>query len=228
MERESILRRLRGLAAKTTGAGCTEEEALAAAQMLASLMDRYGFDQAAIGSIEREEIKEFALTECGTNIGNLQYVVVAVASYCDVRAWRAEDGFIRFFGREPDGMLAKYLMVAFHHAMVLGWFVYRRSNPGVAKQPHAKKSFELGMMGRLSSRLNTMKAARSAHVDEATGATGQSLVVQRIAEVNEALEAHGVKIRAARRSKARRYAAGAYHAGQAEGDKVNITTGIAA
>lgn len=226
MDRESILRRLRGLAAKTTGNGCTEEEALAAAEMVASLLDRYGFDQADLGLIEKEEIKEYPLTECGAKIGSLMGVVKAVANYCDMKVWKSS-GQVVFFGRETDGLLAKHLMSSFQNAMLLGWFSYRRSLEAAAT-PRAKESYEIGMMGRLSTRLNQMKGARSAKVDEQTGRTGQSLVLVKTVDVDAAFKALGWKLKPARRTKGKSVEGNAYVAGQSAGDNVNITTGIAA
>src|SRR5271157_4816145 len=47
-KRDSLLRRIRALAAKTVAAGCTESEALAASSLLARLVDKYGFTFADI------------------------------------------------------------------------------------------------------------------------------------------------------------------------------------
>ena len=225
-----MLAKLRAMAGRTTAAGCSEAEALSAAEMLGKMLDQYGFSHADLGKVAREEIKEHRLTECGAVIGNVSRVATSVADFCDVKVWKSTmDGSLTFFGRESDCLVAKQMMISFYHAVGIEWFLYKRANPGVAKQPNAKKSFEFGMVGRLASRVREMKMARSAHVDQASGKTGQSLVVQRIAEVDEAMEARNIKIGKARKSRVtRNVSAQAWVAGQSAADRVNITTGITA
>lgn len=225
MERESILKRLQGLAAKTVESGCTEEEALSAAEMLGRLMDRYGFEESELGKIKKEKIDQHALTECGDNIGGLKWVVVAVGTYCDVKVWMSAN-VVQLFGRDTDVMIAKHLLVSFHHAMLLEWFKYRRSQPG-KMHSSAKKSFELGMMNRISTRLRDMKAARNSHVDQATGMTGTSLVVQKTNEVAVAFKELDMKLRNGR-SRSSKVEANSFLAGRAAGDRVGIRTAIGA
>jgi len=225
MTRDSILKRLQGLAAKSVASGCTEDEALSAADMLGRLMDRYGFDKADLGKIEKEKIDQHTLTECGDNIGSLKFVVPAVATYCDVKVWMSGK-VVQLFGRDTDVMIAKHLLVSFQYTMMLEWFKYRRSQPG--KTPNsAKTSFELGMMQRISARLKDMKSDRNSFVDQETGMTGTSLVVQKTQVVAEAFKALDLKLKSGR-SRGRRVDSNSYAAGRAAGDRVGIRTAIGA
>lgn len=41
-DRENILRRIRGLHSKTIDSGCSEQEALAASELMGKLLEKYG------------------------------------------------------------------------------------------------------------------------------------------------------------------------------------------
>jgi hypothetical protein len=244
MDREAILNRLRALAARTTDNGCTEAEALMAASKLASMMDRYDFDQADLAtSGEPEEVvnRNHFVPRTKT-LGNLKFVLKATAEFCDCRVWgsnaqvekrgRVEVGV--YFGRESDVLMAVYLTHLFETAARTGWSEYRASLGAVLDpvtgRPKAngnkmdRNSFECGMMKRLSERLREMKAARNAHVDDQTGRTGQSLVVTKNRLVEQAFQALSVKLHS--RNYKTRFNVAGYDAGRSAADRVNITTGI--
>jgi hypothetical protein len=244
-DRQSILDKLRALNAKTIENGCTEAEALAAAEMVARWIDQHGFSQAELEMEDKEEIGTQSFTPQARKMGNLEMVAGAVAEFCDCKVWRLKHRrhyrdtnpsiSIEFFGHESDALLAQYLMQCFDHARVSEWQTHRkeggaiidpstgRPKPNVSAKHY--ESFEIGMMSRLHQRLTEMKKARNAQVDEATGRTGTSLVVCKTQDVDRAFAELNMKLGKSR-SRGKSVHGSAYHAGRAAGDRVNITTGV--
>jgi len=123
--RADILRRIRGLLAKTTGNGCTESEALAAASLLAKLVDKYGFTPIDLEE-PMEKLTEILVSAKGASPA-LHYAV-AVSEYCDCPVLnRKSSGTLVFFGTEVDSMLAEYLMSLLSHAHTTGWKAYLKA-----------------------------------------------------------------------------------------------------
>jgi len=109
---ERVVQRIQGLRAKTVAQGCTEEEALAAAEKAAELLDRYGL---SLGELE------FRAQPCnGAGIETTRHrfapidgCVPAIAGFFDCRVWaeRSEGRALRyvFFGQRGDVAAAQYL-----------------------------------------------------------------------------------------------------------------------
>jgi hypothetical protein len=243
MDREKILSTLRALAAKRVENGCTEAEAMAAATMLARMLDRHGLSQADLKeSVRSERIGEAKWKSPARDhkLGALNSVAGAVASYCDCKVWIScrgtQDEAATFFGLEPDTMLATFLMDSFYSAMMAEWHEYRTRRGAVIVNGRPKalvsakdqKTFEVGMMSRIYWRLADMKKARNAEVDQSSGRTGNALVVVKSAAVEEAYGKLGVKLKNARQGRTTIRNMDAYRAGSDAGDRVNITTGIGA
>jgi hypothetical protein len=242
VEREAILRKMRALAAKQVENGCSEAEALSAANLLGRMMDQHGFSQLDLSEKGKaSELKtDIWRSPAGKN-GSLVYVSNSVAGYCDCKVWLSGKGTasegIAFFGHEEDTMLASFLMDSFNSAMNSEWAEYRRSMGAVVDpktgRPKAvvsvkeRETFELGMMGRLSGRLREMKVDRNSRVDEPTGRTGNALVVVKTAAVDAGFKQLGITLGKARASRKRLRGSDAYAAGRAAGGRVAITTGIA-
>jgi hypothetical protein len=88
--RESLLRRIRGLLQKTTENGCTEEEALSALALARSMMDSYEIDESELELTKAEKAimrKEPPGTRDPHSIK--RYMSKAVADFCGARVWLA-------------------------------------------------------------------------------------------------------------------------------------------
>jgi hypothetical protein len=233
---------MRALSAKRVENGCSEHEAMSAADLLARMMDRFGFSQLDLSENGKSSELTTGIWRSPTRKnGSLAYVSNSVSEYCDCKVWLSGKGTtsegIAFFGHEEDTMLASFLMDSFNAAMGSEWEAYRRSMGAVVDprtgRPKAvvstkdRQTFEIAMMGRLSSRLRDMKADRNVRVDEPTGHTGRALVVVKTAAVNAGFQELGIRLRKSRATSKRLRGSDAYAAGQAAGARVNITTGIA-
>ena len=228
MKREDILRRIRALAAKTVKNGCTEAEALAAAAVMAKLVDRYGFTQADIDA-PLEELTEMTIRATRTANGH-ELFAVAVSEYCDCKVFRRErdmGGYeLVFFGTEPDTLMCGYLMALLGTANKAGLKSYMAAFPGLdAKRKRlVTRSFDAGMASRIRDRLREMKAARNKEGEN--GQTGGALVAVKDARVTEEFAKRYRTRKRANRS--RTCHLGAYSAGAEAGARVSINPGAGA
>jgi Protein of unknown function (DUF2786) len=231
----AILRRIRALAAKTVENGCTEEEAFAAAALLAKLVDKYGFSP--------DDINEPAekLTEAKIRTGQArakEWFAMAVANYCDcevfLRRIDTNNKELVFFGMETDILMCNYVMSILERANETGFKHYLmqqklNASYGVKKSQkeiyHDRKAFDAGMANRVNARLKEMKAARNSAVDETTGKTGGALVVVKNAAVTQEF---AKRYRTKPRNTRTRVnnSGAAYAAGQRQGDSVSINRGV--
>jgi hypothetical protein len=103
-----IRAKLAALRAKTTANGCTEAEALAAAEKAAELMSRHGVTQADLDRPVYDELR----VQLGARRSPLDDVWPMVAKFADCRGWLHRDGtrwrFV-YFGRDADVLVAEYV-----------------------------------------------------------------------------------------------------------------------
>src|SRR5215469_7574955 len=85
--REAIARRIRGLLAKTEANGCTEQEALAAAERARALMDAHRLSQTDL-EIEAEPIAdEWIERASAMKLTAADTCLWAIDRYCGVKSW---------------------------------------------------------------------------------------------------------------------------------------------
>ena len=232
--RTALLRRIRALAAKTVASGCTEAEALAAASLLARLVDKYGFTPADLDE-PLEALTEASMDVKRTMQGN-HHFAVSIAKFCDCKVFYRAAKFGRekeivFFGHETDVLMCRYMMDLLGVANKSGFKAFMADKKAAAERKIARKElnadrrgFDWGMASRISARLEAMKTARNVAVDETTGKAGGALVLVKNAAVEaEYSKRYNIRTKSA---PARRANANAYTAGQAHGDRVAINPGV--
>ncbi len=225
---DKIRARIQGLRAKTIDNGCTEGEALAAAEKVAELLDRHDLSLTDIeiseAPCERREYethrkKRIPLDDC----------VGAIAAFCDCRVWREKDqageGRYVFFGLRADVEVAHYLTEVIDAAVRSELGRYKTS-PDYQRFRHqerhlANASFTLGMVASIADKLMAMKAGR----DQANNSTGRGLVVLKAAVVDTELEKLDLKLRTVRRAR-RMISPTAYDAGGEAGESFAIKPAI--
>lgn len=102
-----IKTRIRALREKTAANGCTEEEAIAAANKAAELLSKHGLVEADLSS----DLFDFSTHRVGKR-SPLEVIWVATARFADCKVWleRAADGVrVTFFGRDVDVLVAEYV-----------------------------------------------------------------------------------------------------------------------
>ena len=112
--------RIKALAEKTVSNGCTEAEAMAAAEMVGRLLERYAL------SMEEIDIREERCVQVEVPIGGkrrrpIDGCITAIARFCDCKVWVSRDAMMPtyvFFGFDADTALASYLFNIIDRAMV--------------------------------------------------------------------------------------------------------------
>lgn len=221
VDRDKIAAKIRALLAKTVENGCTEEEALSAARMAASLLAKYNMslDESALRTnpFKRETMHQ------EDDIGERIWKVArAISKLTGARYWRSRPGIapveISFFGFVHEVEISKYLLAICARALEDG-------RQGVLKAralliaSHRRRhaiAFIDGMVDRLAQRIEEMAPPP---------ATGTGLVVVRNALIDEALAAEKIKLEN-RQGRPSRNLDGPYLEGLLAAERVSLSQGL--
>ena len=242
-ERERVKARIKALAEKTVSNGCTEAEAMAAAEMVGRLLERYAL------SMDEIEVREARCVQVTLPLGGqrrrpIDGCVPAIARFCDCKVWlqrgtssgteRTGDGQANresnaccvFFGFETDTVLAQYLFAVIDRAMGVELTIFRRANPRLhgLMLRRASASFRHGMAARIAERLEAMHLAREAAV-KTQRVTGTALIVAKHRTVEDAFRETEIRLVSLGRLGPRRINP-AFRQGRAAGDRVNLSRPI--
>lgn len=226
MQRDELTRvkaRIRALTEKTVSNGCTEAEAMAAAEMAGRLLERYAL------SMDEIEVREARCVQAEIPLAGRQRrpidgCVPAVARFCGCKVWLSRDeagARYVFFGFESDVALATYLFSVIDRGMQTELVRFRRANAALRGVPlrQASVSYQQGMAGRIAERLETMLAAREAEVS-ARRSDSTALMIVKHQVVEDAFRQTTIRLVSARRAGVR--ANGAYRQGYEAGDRINL------
>lgn len=216
-DKDSIKARIRALRAKTVENGCTEAEALAAAEKLMELLAKHGLRPG------EEEIAEEDVTFRRTSPSPLQPLFGVIAEVCHCKAvllgLRGEG--VRYVGRDPWPEAAAYLhaVVSAAAARAMRDFrdsaAYRRHYRLAAKQV-AEHHYLSGFMNELARKLRALKKARNEGEE-------QRRDLAMAAQALERMQTRPVMERGARRAE---HFADAARAGVRAGENTNIAWGV--
>jgi hypothetical protein len=222
-ELSRVKARIKALAEKTVSNGCTEAEAMGAAEMVGRLLERYAL------SMEEIDVREAHCVRVEVPIGGRQRrpidgCVTSIARFCDCKVWISRDSDVPsyvFFGFESDTMLASYLYSLINHAMWTELEAFRAAHPQLRATGlrSASKSFQQGMAVRIAGRLDHMHHARDANV-AAQRSTGTALMVIKHRVVDDAFRETEIRLVSGSLTRAR--VNGAFRHGMAAGDRVNL------
>lgn len=219
--RERIAARIRALRAKTVENGCTEAEAMAAAEKLAQLLDDYNMtlDEA---DLRASPFGDHVHDAAGTVGLKLWKPADAIAKLTNTRYWtggRAAPTRITFVGLTHEVEIAAYLLAICERAMRTESSAIMRA---VRNLPHIKQAARVmpfldGMADRLAARILAMIPPQP---------PGKGLVVLRNALISEELARRGVEIETGAARRPMNW--GAYNDGVRAGDGVALNPGVAA
>jgi hypothetical protein len=230
--------RIKALTDKTVANGCTEAEALSAAEMVGRLLERYAL------SMDEIEVRSARCVQVEVPIGGqrrrpIDGCVPAIARFCDCKVWLAPateddpqaagaaDGprpkrYI-FFGFETDAGLARYLYQVIERAIASETTVFKQANPRLraVRLRKASSSFQHGLVARVAARLETMHDEREASV-RAQRATGTALMLVKQHVVDEAFRETDVRL-VSMSAIGPTVITKAYQEGMTAGDRVNLS-----
>jgi hypothetical protein len=251
-ELAKVKARIRALSEKTTSQGCSEHEAMIAADMVGRLLSQYNLtmDEVSIREEKCVHVKvPLGLKRWHSGLNFIQ----AVANFCDLRYWRTGcyrgslGIYINFYGLEPDVQMGKYLVEMILSAQAAEHRSFRRTEiyHQAANGRRATSSFKNGFATRIHTRMNTLKRERDAelrvreeqlkaeraaspgapHSPSPAASTGTSLIVlkgQVVTHEFEAFKKQSGLRLVSTYSKARVSNGGSYNAGSEAGGRVNL------
>ncbi len=222
-ERARVKARIKALAERTVSRGCTEAEAMAAADMVGRLLERYALTMDEV-DVRAEPCVRTEIPLGGRRRRPIDGCVPAIGRFCDCKVWlarEAQQASYVFFGFEADVSLARYLFTVIDRAITTSLAEFRRDHPALAGTMlrRASDSFQHGMAHRVAERLGAMHAEREAAM-AAARSNGTALILAKTQVVAQAFAATSVRLVSTRGLAARRNAA--YRHGQAAGERVNL------
>lgn len=231
VEREKIMARIRGLAAKTTDRGCTEAEAMLAAQKVGELLEVYGLSMSEV-ELRDEPCFQREIVITGTRLQAAGIIFMAILRLTETKGWMAGRQTFVLFGLEPDVLMGEYLMhltagaVDHEENLFRASPAYRR---GRQTPQQRLRSFRYGFAERVSARLDELtelRQASEAAAREAAGA-GTALVLAKEKRLSEAFESLGIRLR--NRTTTRRVSdPSAYQRGMEAGARVGLERPVGA
>ncbi|MGH7068692.1 MAG: DUF7168 domain-containing protein [Acetobacteraceae bacterium] len=231
-EEQRLIQRIQGLRAKTVAQGCTEQEALAAAEKVGELLDRHGL------SLSELELRRQTCHGVGIETGRrrttaLDDCVPDIAAFFDCRSWsqKLPSGVFShvIFGLRGDVEAAQYLYAlvdsafATESALFAGGRFYRGLEAGGRRS--ATHSFQVGLGRGIREKLQALRLARE---NGLRSASGRDLVPLKASIVDHELDRLGLCFHSRTRAARRLVLAGAYAAGQAAGRRFEYRPGLAA
>lgn len=226
---ERLMQRIQALRAKTIAHGCTEQEALAAAEKVAELLDRHGL------SLNELEFKAQPCEGVGIQTNRrraapIDECIPCIAAFFDCRVWqeRAEGSPFRyiFFGLRGDVSAAQYLYELVERAFETETDNFRASEIYLCmagERRTATNSFQTGLARGIAEKLHASRAARDSVM---RSASGRDLVPMKTAMVDEEMEKLGLSLTSRVLSRGKRVLGDAYEAGQAAGERFQYTPAI--
>ncbi len=230
-EVEKVKARIRALAAKTIERGCSEAEAMAAAQKVGQLLEVYGLSMSEV-ELRGETCIQREIIIDGPRLQAVGAIFLAIIRLTETKGWTAGRGTFVLFGLEPDVLMGEYLIhlvagaVDREEADFRASDAYRRSH----LQPQARlRSFRYGFAERVSERLEEFARHRreTAAAAQATTSTGTALVIAKERQVHAAFKDLGIRL--VSRSTTRRVRDGtAFRHGQEAGGRVGLDRPVGA
>ena len=222
-KREKFLKIVQALSQKTTLNGCTEKEALSAAEKLEVLMKKYGLDLKELETIDAVQECEESHIKYEKKLHPVFRAAAGIADFTDTKTWyytyHSNMG-LTFFGLPGDVRVAVQLAKIIGAAMDQEWNFYWAVNSGrtPTAASTARKAFMTGMAHRISQRLRFMKTERQVQDNDC-----REIVLRKSDIVKAGFEALGIKLQKGRASGVGDY--DSYLAGDLAGSRAPLNEG---
>jgi hypothetical protein len=221
-----VVQRIQALRAKTVDQGCTEQEALASANKVAELLDRYGLSLSEI-ELRRQACEGFGIDTGRRRRGGFDACVPSIAAFCDCKVWdeTTPAGSLRhvFFGLSADVEAAHFLydLIGMTFDTEAARFktgsIYASLETG--ERRNAVNSFQTGLSHGIGGKLKAMKAARDT---SNRTSSGRDLVPLKTSVIDDELAKLGLSFHTTSRGRRKRVLADAFEAGQIAGYQFEV------
>ena len=224
-ELDRVKGRIRALAARTVDRGCSEPEALAAAQKIGELLEIYGLTMSEV-ELRQETCVQRQAVFTGPRLQALRTIFLPIIELTETKGWMVGRDTFVFYGLEPDVLMAEYLLQVVARAVDHEEATYRGSDAyrhGRATPQNRLRSFRYGFAERVSARIAELAAHRRASRQAARtpGGSGTALVVVKQRLVNEGFRTLGIRLRTTYTTRTVRDG-GAYRTGIEAGGRINL------
>lgn len=213
---ERVKRVIAALQKKTEENGCTEEEALAAAEKLGKLLEEHNLSMDEVGV--REEAAACKKNEVFAADDFAGHLVVGIGKFCELIVYKSPGeghaGKYVFFGTPHDLEIAVYLYEICAEAMEYDWTDFMEKYGYSLRK---RQSFRQGFSRRVYDRLMQMKAERDAR----NASTCRDLIVLKDQLVTQEFSKTGIRL-VKSRGGGGPVDPNAYRAGMAAGGRVNL------
>lgn len=230
-DKAAVTAKVRALLMKTQENGCSEGEALAAAEKAKAFILQYDLSRSEI------EFERDTYTAKSADAGTRLHPVVrgtadAIAAYTSTQCWlsgfkgRDQSKLLNYFGEEGDVEIAFYMSDMFRAIAELELKAWRASPQYYhnVNGNKARTSFLCGFATRIRERLLQLKTARDQLHRDRTG-TGRDLMVVKAQVVERKFAELGIHMTAAKRHRVDADAA-SWDAGERAGEHASISDGL--
>jgi hypothetical protein len=225
-----VIQRIQALRAKTVDQGCTEQEALASANKVAELLDRYGLSLSEI-ELRRQVCEGIGIDTERRRRGAFDSCVPGIASFCDCKVWTetSATGSIRyiFFGLPADVEAAHFLYDLIDVTFVTETTQFKTGAIYGGLDPDERRkainSFQIGLSHGIAGKLKSMKAERDAANKTSSG---RDLVPLKASVIDDELAKLGLSFEAKTLGRRKRVLVDAYEAGHVAGRRFEVRAGV--
>ena len=228
--RKAVLKKLRAFAQRTVENGCTEAEAIAAAEAMQKLQHEYNMTLTDADILDAEYVTE------KMQLGNQRMhpvvgAVMGVAIFTSTKMYKS-GATLFIFGEKHKVDNAIYLISTIQSAMELEFLNYRGTEAYLRETWYhhgqtIRSSFMNGMAHRLYHRLLQMHKELMEQDVTVSPTTGNSLVVLSDKALEEAFRRQNPNLRSGRRQTTSR-SANASAAGRSAANRVGLRSGVRA
>lgn len=210
---ERVKRIIRELQQRTTSNGCTEAEALAAAEKMGHLLQEHDLEMDEVGMKQEAAAAKKQVMRAADDYASS--MCVGISRLCDLIVYLSGHGEFTFFGTPHDLEIGAYLYEIVCEAAEVEWSKYMEDYGYSVKK---RASFRMGFAHRINERLREIRLAREAARMKMSTAT--DLVVVKDQLVKAEFNKLGIRLNKARSQTAADVSA--YYSGHAAGAKVNL------
>lgn len=230
-ELQKVKARIRALTARTVERGCSEAEAMAAAEKVGELLAVYGLTMSEV-ELREEVCTQRSLHFNDPRRGAINWLFPALLRFTGCRGWTVGRAEFVLFGLDPDVQMAEWLLQVLAGALTREEAAFRSSPayaPGRASPQAVLRSFRLGFADRVAQRLDAMAEAqeRAAEATRAAQPTGTALVLLKAQKLDEGFKALGIRLRSVTRRTVVRDR-GAFGRGREAGGRVGLDRPVGA
>ncbi len=192
--------RIQALQEKTVAQGCTEAEALAAAEKISELLSRYDLDLDLETAGETSSCQHKQHVTSRRRTAEIDETLQAVAEFCDCAYWFSippdSPLTLHLFGLPADVAAAAALCEAVEKAFQSEVAAFKKTDTyqatPSAQRARATRSFKVGMSHGINERLRQVRDARE---QAAAAQGGRSLVPMKEERIHEDMMRMGLRLR---------------------------------